>query len=164
MAFSTKRGRPRQPTTTSDFGTPELQWKQVHGLTAEPIDLCLARNLISDEQHRGGLHLRWLHTLRYGAPRITTCYTLPDESAMAMDDPAWRSLREREYAEAIALLRAHRRHDPVIRLTVYNEMPHFLNPEICKQSWNRPQLASQLDRERQHIHEGLTLLVEHWKT
>ena len=164
MAFSSKRGRPRKPPAAPDFGTPELRFKHAHGLTAEPIDLCLGRGLINEEQHRSGLHLRWLHTLRYGAPCITTRYIVEDEGATATDDPAWRSLREREYAEAVQLLRAHRREEAVIPLVIFNESPLFLDRAICQQAWDKPALFSKLERQREHVQDGLMLLAEHWKT
>lgn len=163
MSFSSKRGRPRKPEAVPDFGTPELRLKHALGVTSEPIDLCLARRIITVEQHRSGLHLRWLHTLRYGAPHITTRYTLEDAPPPSPDDPIWRSQREHEYADAVMLLRSHRRHDAVMRLTVLNEMPPFLNPDILRQAWQHPSLEVKLVRERQHLHEGLMLLVDHWK-
>lgn len=132
-------------------------------MTAEPIDLCLAREIITEDEHRSGLHLRWLHTLRYGAPRVSMRYTSESPDAPLADDPTWRALREREYAEAVTLLHVHRRHDAVIRLAIYNELPLCLNPLVARQAWDGPSLQARLDRERQHICEGLKLLAEHWK-
>ena len=84
MAFSTRRGRPPRPRLDdNDNGTPELQFKRALGVTREPIDLCLERNLITPDHHWCSLHLRWLYTLRYGAPAITTRYADKDAQCLA---------------------------------------------------------------------------------
>ena len=163
MAFSTRRGRPRNAPATPDFGTAELRLKHALGITSEPIDLCLARAIIRDEQHRAGLHFRWLHTLRYGAPRITTRYDSADISEATADDPIWRAEREREYADAVALLRDRRRHDCITRLVIANEMPRFLNLQLMQRALQHPSLETALAREREHLIEGLMLLADHWK-
>ena len=163
MAFSSKRGRPRKTAAASDSGTPELRFKHAHGLTAEPIDLCLARELITAEQHRSGMHLRWLHTLRHGAPRLTTRYAWEASGLAVIDDPGWRSLREREYGEAVSLLRSVRRYAPVMRLAVFNEMPAFLDPRQCRLAWQQPALADRLERDRLAVRDGLSTLAALWK-
>lgn len=163
MAFTTRRGRPPKPRDTRDLGTPELRFKHAHGLTCEPIDLCLERQLISEAQHRSGLHLRWLYTLRYGAPSLTTRYADRDSRGGAQDDPQWRSLRELEYHEASRLLKAHQRYEPVMRLAIFNERPAFLSPQLRTQAWKVPALAERLHNEHCQLREGLELLVELWR-
>jgi hypothetical protein len=165
MAFSTRRGRPPRPTTHGhDLGTPELCFKRAHGLTDEPIDRLLHRGLISQHQHWCGLHLRWLYTLRYGAPSLTTHYTDSHYCNTAgEDDPTWRTLREREYMEAAALLKSSNRYEPVMRLCIFNEVPAFLNPRLQAQSLTRPDLSRQLGQRHQLLLEGLSMLASHWR-
>lgn len=165
MAFTTRRGRPPRPISHAhDLGTPELCFKRAHGLTDEPIDRLLHRGLISQHQHWCGLHLRWLYTLRYGAPSLTTHYHDSHQRCVAgEDDPTWRALREREYMEAAALLKSRNHYEPVMRLCIFNELPAFLNTRLQAQSLSRPDLAHQLSHRHHLLLEGLSLLVSHWR-
>ncbi len=165
MAFSTRRGRPRAQTTpANDPGTPELRMKHALGLTHEPIDLCLARGLVTPDQHWCGLHLRWLYTLRYGAPSLTTRYVdTPSAAAEAEDSAHWRALREQEYADAITQLKTSQRYECIMRLCVFNELPSFLNHRLRQQAWSNPALTQQLTQAEQRTREGLELLVTLWR-
>lgn len=129
MAFSTRRGRPRTSGARPerDYGTPELQKKRQYGLTVEAIDLCLHRGIISPQQHWCGVHLRWLHALRYGVADAKTSSGLLHQSAgTSLQDEQWNNEREQEYhAATLALAEQHALH-PTIRLCVYNERPIFL--------------------------------------
>lgn len=165
MAFSTRRGRPPAAQGDSpDHGTPELQFKRAHGLTEEPLDTCLSRGIITPAQHRSGLHLRWLYTVRYGAPIITSRYREMETSqAPRLDDDAWRSQREYEYTEAVGVLRLARRYEPTMRLCVYNHAPAFLDRALLARAWGDESLAHLLESRHHHICEGLELLRRHWK-
>lgn len=165
MAFSTRRGRPPRPAAHGrDLGTPELCFKRAHGLTDEPIDRLLNRGLISQYQHWCGLHLRWLYTLRYGAPSLTTHYhDAQSRPPAGEDDPTWRALREREYTEAAGLLKAADRYEPVMRLCIYNELPAFLNPRLQDRALTTPNLALQLAQRHQLLLEGLSMLESLWR-
>jgi hypothetical protein len=164
MAFSTTRGRPRTHTDAPDYGTPELRMKRMIHATDEPLDLCLQRQLITPAQHRAGLHLRWLYTLRYGAPVLTSRYRdLEDTAGTPLQDEQWRTLREKEYSAAIELLNHTRRYEPVMRLCIYNEPPCFLNSNLQHRAWNCPELAALLALRHSHLIEGLDLLKKHWK-
>lgn len=164
MAFSTQRGRPRSRPPETDYGTPELRLKHALGLTSEPIDLCLTQRLISEEQHWCGLHLRWLYTLRYGAPSITTRYM--DSASTLLPPPEemqeWRAMREQEYHESILLLRRQKRDGPVMRVCVFNEIPAFLSPPLRTKAKHDQSLADQLLHTHTLLSEGLSLLVTHW--
>jgi hypothetical protein len=163
MAFTTHRGRPRKEPVVTDFGTPELRLKHALRITAEPIDLYLEKDLITEKQHWCGLHLRWLYTLRYGAPSLTTRYDVQAPGTPAAEDVAWRSMREREYHEAARLLKVERRYECVMRLCVFNEQPAFLNGRLRERAWAEASLATQLARIHGELREGLDLLVTHWK-
>lgn len=164
MAFSTLRGRPRQqPAPATDPGTPELRLKHALGLTAEPIDLCLEKQLITTDQHWCGLHLRWLYTLRYGAPSLTTRYADKDTTTGPLqEDLTWRAMRELEYNEAVRALKAARSYECVMRLAVFNEHPAFLNQRLRERAWKQKALATELNRLHSQLREGLELLVQHW--
>ncbi len=165
MAFTTRRGRPpRAPADVTDHGTPETQHKRALGLTREPIDLCLERGLITQSQHWCGLHLRWLYTLRYSAPVVTTRYTdAAAATASEQHNPEWRSLREKEYRAAVALLQQAQRYEPVMRLCVYNEQPAFLHPHFLARAWDEPALLARLNRGRDLLLQGLDILEATWK-
>ena len=70
LHFPRRRGRPKSVHHGIDRGTPELAQKRLRGETTETLDLCLERGLITPQQHWCGIHLRWLYTLRYGAPGV----------------------------------------------------------------------------------------------
>jgi hypothetical protein len=164
MAFTTQRGRPRTTAPATDCGTPELRMKHALGLTAEPIDLCLEKKLITADHHWCGLHLRWLYTLRYGAPSLTTRYS--DDNGMdtpTTQDPTWRAMRESEYHEARQLLMNQRYYEPVMRLAIFNELPAFLSPTLQARAWNEPKLVHMLTEQRCQLRAGLELLTQHWR-
>lgn len=164
MSFSTRRGRPRAVQPQTDFGTPELQRKRSHGLTTEPLDLCLARQLISPAQHWCGMHWRWLYTLCYGAPSLTSRYEQAASPLTGGEDAStWRIARADEYRQARRLLQTHRRYDPVMRLAVFNELPCFLHPGLQARSWECPSLCERLVRAHKTLCEGLELLAIHWR-
>lgn len=164
--FSTRRGRPASTRPATDYGTPELIFKRAHAETMEAIDLCRERKIIDGDQHWCGLHLRWLYTIRYGAPGVSAIdLTRIDGYAMAAaeDSPLWRHAREAEFAEAIALLRAKQKQLLVMQVCVYNERPHFLRRESLRAAYDSPAIARRIERELAQFIAGLDLLVRLWK-
>lgn len=138
-----RRGRPRQNRITRDTGTPELVMKRLRGETAESLDLYLERGVISAEQHWCGIHLRWLYTLRFGAPGVrATDPTHLGGMEVKADDPTWRALREAEYNEAIGLLGRRCKH-VLLNVSVYNERPGV--------------------QDTIYLREALDLLALHWR-
>jgi hypothetical protein len=128
LRFPRKRGRPKSIPRGTDYGTPELSLKRLRGETAETLDLCLERALITREQHWCGIHLRWLYTLRHGAPSVRAI----DPTHLGgiepkPEDPEWRGAREKEYHEAIKKLADKGNVPLLMNLCVYNERPKFLN-------------------------------------
>lgn len=164
MAFSTQRGRPRKSTSGVDLGTPELIYKRAHALTAEAIDLCLERGIITQAQHWCAIHLRWLYTLRYGAPGVRAVDpTHLRGIEIKQDDPQWREEREREYQDAIALLQAQRCLDIALSICIYNERPSYLNATMRQRAAQEPYRASKALRERNALTRALDLLGKHWR-
>lgn len=165
MTFTSQRGRPRKMLPQLDIGTPELRLKHALGLTSEPIDQCLEKRCITPEQHWCGLHLRWLYTLRYGAPSLTARYTDRDSapSLMQQDDPTWRTLREKEYREAIRALKSENYYECVMRLVVYNEVPAFLNVRLQKAALTNHTLQTELQQTRTRLCNGLDVLAQQWR-
>jgi len=165
MSFSTRRGRPRKEREAADRGTPELCAKRELGLTTEPIDLCLNRRLITREQHWCGLHLRWLYTIRYGAPTLTSHWwkLLEEGHGSREDNPDWRAAREEEYAQARTLLAREGCYEAVMRIAVYNEMACFLRPDIMERVLRNPSLLARIGQEQKRFVEGLESLQHLWK-
>ncbi len=165
MAFSTRRGRPpRARLDDTDSGTPELQFKRALGVTREPIDLCLDRQLISPDQHWCGLHLRWLYTLRYGAPILTTRYADKDTQCLVDENNnEWRALREKEYHSAVLELQRAGSYEPIMRLCVFNETPAFLSVALIHRGWAEPALADALNRCHRNVLQGLDILTAQWR-
>lgn len=156
VPFHRKRGRPKTIRNETDFGTPELQFKRAHGETAEALDLCLEKGIITPEQHWCGIHLRWLYTLRYGAPGVRALD--PNHisgSDIENDDPNWRSAREAEYNEAIGKIAARGYAMLLLNICIYNDRPLFLqNPKNHLR-------ANIISVER--LRDGLDILAKHWR-
>ncbi len=166
MAFSTRRGRPRvaTPKDQTDYGTPELRMKRAFQLTDEPLDLCLSRGIITQAQHRAGLHLRWLYTVRYGAPVVTTQYTGEYSATTPTEnDQDWRAAREAEYAEATQCLQNARCYEPVMRLCVFNERPPFLKINSLNNSCAPESMRDWRAPAAEKLDYGLYLLKNLWK-
>lgn len=154
-----RRGRPRQERPTHDHGTPELALKRALSLTSEALDLCLDRRIITPEQHWCGIHLRWLYTLRFGAPGVRAVDTTHLGGIdIKNDDPKWRSARESEYHEALQWL-GERRARLLLGLTVYNERPKLLHRPAGIAS---TALARRLSDDRADLIEAFDKLVYLW--
>lgn len=164
--FSTKRGRPKSaPKPQTDHGTPELILKRACGETSEAIDLCLQRHIITADQHRSGLHLRWLYTIRYGAPNISALdMTRGAGNHIPLeDDPNWRRAREDDYAQAVTILKSRKLYEPVMQVCIYDERPIFLRRDITARAFDDRALLSRIEREIEELNDGLDLLVQLWK-
>lgn len=127
LQFPARRGRPRKNLPKNDRGTNELIKKRAAGDTAESLDLCLQRSIITSQQHWCGIHLRWLYTLRYGAPGVRAI----DPAHLGgieikPEDPDWKEQRESEYNEAVKTLRRAGLSDLMLSICIFNERPNFL--------------------------------------
>lgn len=163
MAFTSRRGRPPRTPEPMDKGTPELRQKHRRGLTQEPIDHCLSQQLIDTHQHRAALHLRWLHTVRYGAPVLTTLYQDRIRTSAEAFPETWRASREEEYRNALVMLRHWHASDIVLRVAVYHEIPAFMNATLRQRAWQEPALAQALEAQHTRFRSGLQALCEHWR-
>jgi len=150
-----KRGRPKVRRAETDFGTPELQQKRYTSETVEPFDLCLQKGLITPEQHWCGIHLRWLYTLRYGAPGVRALdINHVNGLELESDDPDWSSAREAEYHDALRRLTLKGYAALLMNICIHNERPDFLDARHKKLSQN--------DTCLEKLRDGLDILVKHW--
>ncbi len=160
LRFPRRRGRPRITKPGRDTGTPELVMKRLKQETIEALDLCLERGIITPEQHWCGIHLRWLYTLKHGAPGVRAIDTTHlGGSETKTDDPEWRSSREKEYNEVIEKLSLRKLALPVMNLCIHNERPKFLNLRSVASIKN----IKKYDDEIAQIQSGLDILVKHWE-
>lgn len=155
-----RRGRPKTNRPSVDTGTPELVMKKLMGKTAETLDLCLERGIISPEQHWCGIHFRWLYTLRHGAPGVRAI----DPTHLGgienkLTDPEWRQDREREYLEASAILHQSHYAMYITSICVFNERLAFLD-------YHTPVSDVKARATEQAINDlraGLEILVSLWR-
>lgn len=160
LPFPRKRGRPKIPRTLNDTGTPELVMKRLQQQTIEALDLCLERGIITNEQHRCGVRLRWLYTVRYGVPGIRAIDPANfGGMEIKTDDPEWRAEREQEFADAMQALQEKGCASIVSDVCIYNERPKFLQPS------KRISFRNTAGNERQALmlREGLAVLVALWQ-
>lgn len=152
-----KRGRPKINKPMYDSGTAELILKRLSGETTEALDLCLNRELISKKQHWCGVHLRWLYTLRFGAPGVRAVDTAHlGGTELKLHDTAWVSAREEEYQTALAHLSRSGHTSLVMNICIFNERPIFLKKPASLLTSKSS--AATLQRFR----EGLGILEKLW--
>lgn len=166
--FTSRRGRPTAPTTPrdTDLGTPELIMKRACGQTSEAVDVCLEKGLIDRQQHRAALHMRWLYTLRFGAPGISAADVMRlhrHESQSIADVSLWRQQREQEYEQAAQLLKQHKRYEAVVNLCVYDIRPRYLDTRQWDRAYRCAALRHQMHHEISQLQGGLDLLVSLWR-
>lgn len=164
MSFSRKRGRPSNNTSRgTDLGTPELIKKRAYTVTAEPIDICLEKGIISSEQHWCAIHLRWLYTLRYGVPSVKSLDpTHLGGRELSPDSPEWRREREKEYHEALEVIASQALVRLLLEICVYNQRPSFLR---LKPATNLSDAQRQASYDRATIEKlqlGLDRLTNFW--
>lgn len=133
MGFSQKRGRPRLNKDKKDLGTIELRNKKIYDITTEALDLCLKKSIITQEQHEAAMRLRWLYTLRFGAPDISA-YNPENigKSCFRQDNELWLSARHYEYKLALKELDRTRTKKIVMNICIFNIRPAFLNHKQTK--------------------------------
>ncbi len=140
-----------------DSGTAELVMKRLKGETTEALDLCLNRNLITQEQHWCGVHLRWLYTLRFGVPGIRAIDpTHLGGADIKTHDTLWASSREEEYQSALAHLSRGGHAALVMNICIFNERPAFLIPSAAHKH------KTENDRLLDRFIEGLDILRMLW--
>jgi len=159
-SLTRRRGRPKIERPSIDTGTPELVMKRLMGLTAESLDLCLERGIINPEQHWCGIHLRWLYTLRHGAPGVRAL----DPTHLGgfenkLDNSLWRQEREREYLDALARLHESKHAVHIMNICVFNERLKFLDlkVEITTQAYK------EIETSINNLRSGLDILISLWK-
>lgn len=160
LRFSGRRGRPKTRSIKKDTGTPELVMHRLKGETTEALDLLLARELITGEQHWCGIHLRWLYTLRHGAPGVRAVDTTHlGGMEIKADDPEWRQAREKEFHEAIHALGSYNS-ALLMNLCIYNDRPD------CLRNVSRHALKTMNYRQHQldAIRTALDSLAAHWRS
>ena len=154
-----RRGRPKNDRPKIDTGTPELIFKRLKGETAEALDLCLDRNIITQQQHWCGIHLRWLYTIKYGAPGVRAIDpTHFGGMEIRSENLEWRIEREKEYHEAIKNLTQRGHASGIIDLCIFNERPAFLNIHRAVSEKS----ALKLIKKIEDICAGLEILVKYW--
>lgn len=164
MTFSRKRGRPRSTAPAGiDIGTPELIHKRAFSLTAEAIDICLERELISADEHWCAIHLRWLYTLRYGAPSVHAIDpTHMGGRECTNDNPEWRKEREREYLDALKTLGSHTHVQRLLGLCVFNQRPQMLHFQPGAGFGKTAKHRESAVRELSALRGSLAQLVKLW--
>lgn len=160
LSFPRKRGRPKTIKPAVDTGTPELVFKKLMGATAEALDLCLERGIITEEQHWCGIHLRWLYTLRHGAPGVRAV----DPTHLGgienkLEDAAWKAAREQEYHQAMKKLHQSQRAQIIINMCIFNERPIFLSLHMPVTQEKADTVTKMIDELR----HGLDILVNEWR-
>jgi len=164
MRFTNKRGRPKSSISKAkqDLGTPELQAKKQSNITKEPLDLCYERNLINADQRWAGIHLRWLHTIRFGLPNVTSIsFDLYDKFSKTENDEDWQQAREIEYKSAIKLLAQIEAKDIVLDICVFNRTARFLDKIQNVSNYSNSRIRHN-ERQIMLLQEGLQALVDVW--
>ena len=153
MGFTTKRGRPRGEGAKAD------KPKRVLARHQEVLDFMFAKGIITDEELWAGMHLRWLYTLKFGAPGVSAAEMEHFYGReIKIEDPEWQEAREKEYGEAINKLRELKAHKLVMNITIFNAVPQFMGGLSLKNSGN----AAIKHKEFKLFIEGLNMLCKLW--
>jgi hypothetical protein len=113
-----KRGRPKKIIS-------KLNKSKNQGIV-ESLDLCLQKKIITSIEHASAMKLRWIYTLRFGAPTLQSKLKLIDSySAKNYDEQLLQDL-QKKYRNVIAGLRAIYAHKIVMDVCIFNEFPTFL--------------------------------------
>ena len=156
MRFSTKRGRPKCNKPAVDLGTKELQKKRQNNYTKETLDLLSDNELITKKQHKAGIKLRWLHSIRFGIQRITS-QVFEDygvEFKPHHYNLKWRASRELEYETAIKQLKRINSKKLIIDICVFNYRPaYLLNQDLIGDS------IIIIEKELEYIKDGLDAIL-----
>ncbi len=115
-----------------DFGTPELRQKRRANATDEPLDLCLKYKLIESVQHKAGMRLRWLRTLRMGTPRIRA-YDYSDLGGIyppRHTDQKMLTNMTIAYSESIRELKNVHAYQVVVNVCIHNIPPKYLSKPL----------------------------------
>lgn len=122
----TRRGRPKSDRPKFDTGTPELIMKRATmapadpTLSTSPIDVLLARKLISDEAHSAAVYFNALRKLVFGKAH-PSAIDLTAVSRGGMPEELDLADAERKYRDACAAMRGFSRHalDAIENLVVH---------------------------------------------
>jgi hypothetical protein len=121
-----KRGRPSSIDIKTDKGTRELQKKREQHMTVEPLDLCLKNRIITPLEHASGIKLRWIYTLRFGAPTVQSKSLQTNLHTNREYDEEFLQNIQRKYRTIIETLKQARAHKVVMNICIFNESPQFL--------------------------------------
>jgi hypothetical protein len=128
-----KRGRPKTIFTDKDLGTPELQEKRKFNMTAEPMDLAFAKGLITEDEQRAGLKFRWLYTLIFGPPTISSYVPgmIKGREISKYQDEDWLSRQKSKFYLIIDVLKKEKLLSATMNFCIYHQAPKSSH-EVCK--------------------------------
>jgi hypothetical protein len=121
-----KRGRPKNIDTGIDRGTSELQMKRKQNITTESLDLCLHKKIITPIEHASGMKLRWIYTLRFGAPSVQSKSLQMKLYTNKEYDEKFLQHAQKKYRNIMEILKEAQTHRIVTNICVFNEFPQFL--------------------------------------
>jgi hypothetical protein len=154
MLLTKKRGRPKS-TSNAHPATPELLAKIRLNLTMEAIDILMHKNLITTDQHQAGIHLRWLHSLKFGNLSLQSSQIGVVGRSIRMDNERWRMSCELDYHNLVSMLKKAGVYNIIANLCIFNQKPEFLLPYKHNNN-NRLALCEDLE----DIRYGLDLIIK----
>ncbi len=162
MRSKQRAGRPKNVKPKVDLGTVQLRKKRAEGLTMEALDLALARGVIEQNAHEAGLRLRWLYTLRFGAPNVSA-YD-PDgrfggAGVSNQHSPEWNRLRTQEYQQALDNLDKVKAKRLVMWVCVFDKRPLFLRYRMRELAEHHTLYEDALN-EQECFKQGMEVLAD----
>jgi hypothetical protein len=121
-----KRGRPKSCKNSSAiFGNVSAKKKIIVSL--EPLDVYFKNKIISEDEHQSGMRLRWLYTLRYGAPTLQTKLLQQQGFESKYNDEEWLMKKQQQYRFIIGELQKSDLAKIVLGVCVFNEAVNKFN-------------------------------------
>ena len=121
-----KRGRPRL-SQNSPAKFSNLPAKEKIIVTSEPLDIYFKDKIISEDEHQSGMRLRWLYTLRYGAPTLQTKLIQQQGFESKYNDEKWLVNKQQQYRFILGELQKSKVAKIVLGVCVFNEAVNKLN-------------------------------------
>lgn len=143
-----------------DKGTAELRQKNYLGVTAEPLDVCLAHDILTRDEHRSGIYFRQLFMFLFGCPTLP-CYN-PALKGKAIDttDISQVETCTSLYKDITHILKKTKALRITMDICIYHIVPRFLGKYYAQSVYHSVPSGYSIEKERDGFKEGMMALKD----
>ena len=123
-----RKGRPKSNKQGHDLGTPELQQKRSMRFTDDPLELCLERRIITENQYNLSFKIRMLFYSIFGHLRLKSydIENLQGPSVFFIENEDEIRTKKSEYDHIMKNLAISGFDSIVRKICINGELPNFL--------------------------------------